>query len=527
MDFAAWLQALAHKRMLSDLVSLSALLVGLSLLAASSAFADVKLPAVIGSNMVLQRGIKVPIWGTAEPGERVTVTFRDQRVSATADTQGRWLAKLKPLEPGGPFEMTVAGKNTIALRNIMVGDVWVCSGQSNMEYSVQGLTNAQQEIAAADYPQIRLCYVKHVTAEQPLTGTEASWQVCAPATVPGFSAVAYLFARELHKELGVPVGLIGTYWGGSPAEAWTSRPTLEADPSLKAILDGWQQELANYQKAKASYDRQLAEWQQAADKAKAEGKPAPSKPNPPGGPGWQPASLYNGMIAPLLPYAIKGAIWYQGESNAGRAYEYRKLFPAMIQDWRRAWGQGDFPFLFVQLPNFMAVKPDPSESEWAELREAQLMTLSLRNTGMAVAIDVGEANDIHPKSKLDVSHRLALAALGTVYGRDVVYYGPIYRSMSVKGNQARLRFKHVGSGLVAKGGEPLKGFAIAGEDRKFVWAEAKIEGNAVVVSSAQVPKPVAVRYAWADNPVCNLYNKAGLPASPFRTDDWPGLTANR
>ncbi len=491
--------------------------------------ADVKLPALISDNMVLQSGAEVPIWGTADPGEEVIVTLGDERIAATADSEGKWMAKLTPMEAGGPFEITIAGNNTVTLHNVLVGEVWVCSGQSNMQWSVSGSVNAEQEIAQSDYPMIRLFTVKRVVANQPLRDTEGSWVTCGPDAVGSFSAAGYFFGRDLHKELNVPVGLIHSSWGGTPAEAWTSLAELESDPEFKSIFDRWEKIFENYFQAKRQHEQKLAQWKQEAQKAKDEGKPVPRKPRPPLGPGHphSPGGLYNGMISPLIFYAIKGAIWYRGESNAGRAYQYRKLFPTMIHNWRSSWGQGDFPFLFVQLANYKAAQPLPAESAWAELREAQLMTLSLPNTGMAVTIDIGEAKDIHPKNKQDVGHRLALAALAVAYGRDVVYSGPIYESMTVERDKVRLRFKHSNGGLLAKGDKQLEGFAIAGQDRKFAWAEAKIEGDAVVVWSNAVPQPIAVRYAWADNPVCNLYNEAGLPASPFRTDNWPGVTVGK
>jgi len=483
------------------------------LLCVLPAAAAVKLPAVIGDHMVLQRDMKVPIWGTADPGEKVTVTLGDRQAVATADADGRWMVRLDPLKAGGPFEMTVAGSNRITLKDILVGEVWVCSGQSNMAMQVKTAANAHQEIAAANYPDIRLFTVARLVAAAPQSDTKGTWVACSPQTVGDFSAAAYYFGRHLHKELNVPIGLIHTSWGGTPAEAWTSRATLEADPDLKAIVDRWDQELANARKAGSAAGNQ----QSAPKGRKAGGDLAGSTDRP--------SSLYNGMIQPLIPYAIRGAIWYQGEANAGRAYQYRKLFPAMIQDWRKAWGQGDFPFLFVQLANYQPRKPEPADSAWAELREAQTMTLSLPKTGMAVIIDIGEGDNIHPKNKQDVGKRLALAALAIAYGRDIPYSGPMYDSMKIEGDKVRLTFRHVNGGLVAKGGV-LKGFAIAGDDRKFVWADAKIDGDTVVVHSDKVAKPKAVRYAWADNPECNLYNKAGLPASPFRTDDWPGVTAN-
>jgi sialate O-acetylesterase len=340
--------------------------------------------------------------------------------------------------------------------------------------------------------------------------------------------VAYFFGRELHKNLGVPIGLIHTSWGGTPAEAWTRRGVLKADPDFKPILQRYDEAVAKYPQAKQEHERKLEEWKQAVEKAKTEGTRAPGRPGEPLGPGHphSPSGLYNAMISPLLPYGIAGAIWYQGESNAGRAYQYRKLLPAMIKNWRDDWGLGDFSFIFVQLANFMAVKPEPGDSSWAELREAQSMTLALPNTGMAVIIDIGEANDIHPKNKQDVGKRLALWALANTYKQALEYSGPVYKSSKTEGNRIILTFDDVGGGLMAAPEPPLKGFAIAGADHKFVWADAAIEGNTVVVSSDTVSEPVAVRYAWADNPVCNLYNKEGLPASPFRTDDWPGVTAD-
>ncbi len=493
--------------------------------------ADVKLPAVIGDNMVLQQGRKLSIWGWAEPGEEVTagVSWHSMSWAVTADANGKWVFKMNPPKAGGPYEMTISGKNVIRIKNIMVGEVWVCSGQSNMQWAVSQSANAEQEIAEANYPKLRLFTVERKVADQPQPDCSGSWTSCSPQTVPGFSAVAYFFGRELHKTLGVPVGLIHTSWGGTPAEAWTKRGVLKADADFKPILARYDEAVAKYPQAKQEYEQKLEEWKQAVEKAKAEGSQVPRRPGELFGPGNpnSPSGLYNAMIAPLIPYSIEGAIWYQGESNAGRAYQYRKLFAAMIKNWRDDWGQGDFPFLFVQLANFKAVNPEPAESDWAELREAQLMTLTLPNTGMAVIIDIGDANDIHPKNKQDVGRRLALWALGTTYGQKMDYCGPIYKSMKVEGDRIILNFDHVGGGLAAAADEPLRGFAVAGADRKFVWADAKIAGDTVVVSSDKVSEPVAVRYAWADNPVCNLCNKEGLPASAFRTDDWPGITVDK
>ncbi len=506
------------------------LLAVLSYLLVPCAHGDVSLPSILSDHMVLQRGATVPVWGTADPEESVTVTLGAQKATATAGPDGRWKVRLQPVKGPGPVELTVAGKNAITIRDVLIGTVWVCSGQSNMQWAVGQAKNAAAEIAQADYPRIRLFTVpRRVAAYEPQTDCQGSWVLCSPKTVGGFSAVGYFFGRDVHKKTDVPVGLIHTSWGGTPAEAWTSHETLAAYPALKPILTRWAERATNFPVAKAEYEKRLKQWTQQAEKAKAEKKKAPAKPRAPSSPDQHPhwpAGLYNGMIAPLIPFAIKGAIWYQGESNAGRAYQYRTLFPAMIRDWRQAWGQGDFTFLFVQLANFRAVEPEPGESDWAELREAQTMTLALPRTGMAVAIDIGEAGDIHPKNKQEVGRRLALAAHAIAYGHDIPYSGPMYHYMAVEGKQIRIYFTHTDGGLMCTGGE-LKGFAIAGRDRKFVWAQAKIEGDTVVVSNDTIQEPVAVRYAWAINPICNLYNKANLPASPFRTDSWPGVTAQR
>jgi sialate O-acetylesterase len=503
----------------------------IALLSAVSS-AEVRLPAIFGDNMVLQGGTHVSLWGWADPNEEINVRVSWSKVDWTirADDQGRWILQTASPEFGGPYEITFKGKNTITIKNILAGEVWVCSGQSNMEMAVRSAASAEQEIAAADYPQIRLFTVEKKVAEKPLNDCKGKWVICSPQTIGGFSAAGYFFGRELHKELKQPVGLINTSWGGTPAEAWTSPVALQENPGLEPILTRYKKALEVLPEATAKYKESLAKWEEAVKQAKADGKQPPSRPGAPLGPDNpnSPAGLYNGMVAPLIPYTVRGAIWYQGESNAGRAYQYRDLFPTMIKSWWNAWGQegqGDFPFLFVQLANFMATKEEPGDSSWAELREAQLMTLEMSNTGMAVIIDIGDAKDIHPKNKQDVGKRLALWALANTYSKDVVYSGPLYKSMAKKDKTIVLSFDHLGGGLVAKGGESLQGFAIAGADHKFVWADAKIEGDKIVVSSDKVADPIAVRYAWADNPVCNLYNKAGLPASPFRTDTWPGVTA--
>ena len=494
--------------------------------------ADVKLPAVVGPNMVLQRDISVPIWGWADSGEDVTVTFAGQTKATKAAADGRWMVRLDPLTAGGPHPLTVAGKNTLKLENVLVGEVWLCSGQSNMGMTVGRSNDAEQEIASAKYPSIRLFGVPLLGTQEPQYDCKGTWAECSPETVGNFTAVGYFFGREIHKEIDVPVGLINCSWGGSSCEAWVKRSVLEVDTRYQSMLESFDKACANYdpEKVQAAYQQKVEQWKAQSEKAKAEGKEPPRRPRAPQDPRagqHRPANLYNGMLLAVKPFGLRGAIWYQGESNAGRAYQYRHLFPTMINSWRVDWQQGDFPFYFVQLANYMATKPEPGDSAWAELREAQSMTLETPNTGQAVIIDIGEADDIHPKNKQDVGKRLAFWALVKDYGRDIVYYGPQYKSMAVKGNKIVLEFDHVGGGLVAKSDGPLEGFSIAGEDKAFVWAEAKIVGNTIEVSCPKVAKPAAVRYAWADNPVCNLYNREGIPASPFRTDKWPGITVEK
>ncbi|HEY6187765.1 MAG TPA: sialate O-acetylesterase [Pyrinomonadaceae bacterium] len=658
------------------------LLLLLVLFSAPRARADVKLPNIIGDNMVLQQGRRIRIWGTAQAGEEVSVAVAGRRARAVADAQGRWQTFIGPLKAGGPLQMTITGRNTIVLKNILVGEVWVGSGQSNMEWPLANALNGAEEVAQASYPEIRLFTVKKSTASAPLDDVEGHWTVCAPKTAAQFSAVAYFFGRELHRTLKVPVGLIHSSWGGTPAEAWTSRAALTSNPALKPLMENYQRDLQNRDRLQREYDIAFAEWEKknvnqdpgnkglglgyarpdldlsdwkrmelpgmlesagfnfdgavwfrrdvdipqswvghdlslelgpiddfdityfngeqvgstgrettnayavkrrynvpaslvrpgrntiavrvfdrsgdggfAAGQgemklsaAGAEGggslpldgawsykvevefqpikpdysyypvaPPGPENPN-------SPSNLYNAMLAPLTGFAIQGVIWYQGETNAGRSYQYRALFPAMIRDWRAAWGEGNFPFYFVQLANYMPVKPEPSESGWAELREAQMMALKEPNTGMAVAIDIG-GEDLHPRNKQEVGRRLAQWALAQTYHQKVEPSGPLYDSFVVEGERIRVRFRHVDGGLQTREGSgPLKGFAIAGADRKFVWADARIENDSVIVSHPSITHPLAVRYAWADNPACNLYNRAGLPASPFRTDDWPGVT---
>ena len=488
------------------------------LMGVATAAADVKLPALISDNMVLQQGRQVAIWGTADAGEQVTVSLGEQKETATADANGHWKVELGPLKKGGPFEMTVAGKNTVTIHNVLVGEVWVCSGQSNMEFAVWnhsvvgGVNNAEQEVAAANYPLMRLFIVKKAVAGKPQTDVQGHWVVASPETVGNFSAVGYFFGRDLHRALKFPVGLIDSSWGGTEAEAWTSAPALEADPDLKVVADSWQHSIAEFPHVLEQYEQKLGEWEKSAEEAEANGKVAPPLPDGPKDPRshpWRDAGLWNAMMAPLTPYAIAGAIWYQGESNADFAYQYRKVFATMIQQWRSSWGEGDFPFLFVQLANFVPGGKFPDA--WAVLRESQDKTLALPKTGMAVTIDIGESHNIHPKNKQEVGRRLALAAEGIAYGQKIEYMGPAFKSLRAEQGTLRLQFTHAAGGLVVHG-QTLMGFDVAGQDQQFFPAEAKIKGSEVVLSSSRVANPVAARYAWADDPKCNLYNKQGLPA---------------
>lgn len=491
------------------------LLVSVFLSLVSIARADVRLPHLFSSNMVLQQGAKIEVWGWADDGEEVTVSFRGKTVKTVAKN-GEWKVQLGKLKAGGPDTMMITGKNAITLNNVLVGEVWVCSGQSNMEFALKNSTNSQPDIEASANPRIRLFHVPRLRTNQPTNDVDATWEECGPATVPDFTAVGYYFGRDLEKSLNVPIGLIESSWGGTPAEAWTREGALASNPRYqREILEPAAAKEKKYEADLQAYDKQK---EAAKASGKAFKKRAPGKP-------WQGGELYNGMIAPLVNYRIRGAIWYQGENNAPRAAQYHTLFPDMISNWRHDWQEGNFPFLCVQLAPFMAIKDQPGESSWAELREAQLLaTKVLPKVGIAVITDVGNPNNIHPTQKEPVGARLALAARGIAYDEHLEYSGPIYKSVKFEGNKAVLAFNHVGSGLEARGGD-LKGFAVCGQDKKWFWATATIDGkNRIVVSAPEVQKPIAVRYGWADCPVVNLWNKEGLPASPFRTDDFPMIT---
>jgi sialate O-acetylesterase len=643
---------------------------------------NVELHALFSDDMVLQRNAPIRVWGWADPGGLVRVTLGDEERTVIVNDDRTWAVTLKKREAGGPHTLTVSGQVATVLENVMVGEVWVASGQSNMQWSVAQSANPAEEIAAANHPNIRLYSVPRTRSFTKLDDVatyapddpKPEWEVCSPDTVPGFSAVAYYFGRDIQSYLDIPIGLINTSWGGTIAEAWTSEEALVGfpvfaertqtaqaqEPQAEALSKKYAEELAAWNETLDGYDAGSANawhaaeydtsgwdsaqvpgywedrghasldgfmWYQkqvtvpdhfigqdlrlelgsindydrtyfngvlvghtervdrnrkynvSGDLVKAQnvitvrvydmgnkggffspaaalrltrayddsdaialagawrykigaavGGEIPAMPVAPrirrNNPN-VPTVLHNAMIAPLVNYPITGAIWYQGESNAGRAEQYETLFPTMIEDWRAQWDQGNFPFFFVQLANWKERQTEPVEDSWAELREAQRMTLSLPNTGMATIIDIGEAGDIHPKNKQDVGKRLALATKKVTYNdRGIVYSGPMYKKMRARKGEVRIRFDHVGGGLTAEGGE-LEGFTVAGEDRVFKWADARIDDDSVIVSSADVPDPVAVRYGWAINPICNLYNAEGLPASPFRTDDWPGMTAGK
>jgi sialate O-acetylesterase len=533
--------------------------------------ADIKMPAIFGNHMVLQQEMKVPVWGTADVGEKVTVSAGDHTGTGTADSTGKWRVDLAPFAQNTPsMTVTVTGHNTIRFDDVLVGDVWLASGQSNMELPLYVLPiGADTEAHAAD-PQLRLFLVtKKASPMEPETEVEGKWELCSPDSVKPFSAIAYFFGRELRRKLNRPIGLIGSYWGGTPICAWISLSGFPKDPLFQKYLDQhatvieamshYDEKLADYQpklkawndQYKAAYDAQITEWNTKVQKAKSAGQPPPSMPQPPvpvpekppdfTGNFYMPSALFNGMISPLAPYGIKGVIWYQGENDVGNAAEYRTLFPRLVTDWREKWDEGDFPFLFVQLaglaPNgkFSADNTLYANADWPLQREAQTMALALPNTAVATAIDLGDVNGIHPPDKLDVGLRLALAARHVAYGENIVFSGPVFDKMVVEGNNVRISFTQIGGGLILADSPStlagclptpttdLLGFVIAGADKKFVLAQARIDGVTVVVSSPDVPNPVAVRYDWANLTQANLYNKEGLPALPFRTDNWDDI----
>lgn len=635
-------------------------------------WADPTLSTLFSDHMVLQQGREIHVWGRADPSEQITVSFAGHSAKATGDAHGQWSLQLPAMPAGGPFTLSIRGKKEVIIRDVLIGEVWIASGQSNMTYSLEGSEHGAIEVSKANYPQIRLFTVPRKISLHPQDNTlPAHWELCTPESARSFSAVAYYFAREINRRLNVPVGVVESAWPGTAIQAWMSLDVLRADPELRPVADEWDRASAadkkyadnpmpfdfefddfelvpqggeTASKVLANFDDGTARlatgglfslsWGDAPSaafelvspgrggsgsaarvagsldgtqdsilsatyksdgsaldlssyaglrfwvrgngsfrfrskqptindyddyatpliKATSEWRPVTVSFRDLRQDGWgvvkdftqdtlsgfsiecltsleyppMPVSgLYEGMITPLLPYRFRGALWYQGEGNAMQAHQYRKLLPTMIQNWRDALHQQDLEFLIVQLPNHGAIPEEPGESAWSELRDAELMTAQrVTHTGLAVTIDVGDPKDLHPSRKREVGERLALWALGTTYKQPIEYSGPLYESMQIHGGEVRLHFTHVGAGLESREGA-LQGFAVAGADRKFHWADARIEGNTVVVSSGDVPGPVAVRYAWGDSPRCNLFNHDGLPASPFRTDDWPGITEGK
>ena len=493
-------------------------MVVLALVSTLNLQAEVKLPAVLSDNMVIQQQSDARFWGWAAPGEKVEVEGSWAKGSSepvTTDDDGKWKTSLKTPKAGGPYTITVKGNNTISLKNILIGEVWVCSGQSNMEFRLPHATNGKQEVAEADYAQIRFFNVSGAYPASPADDVKGQWVECSPKSAGGIFAVPYFFGRKIHQELNVPIGLICPAMGATPARAWTSGKMLVEKNmyvhEVKMVSDE-----ETIEKAKAKYEAEMEKWQEAADKAKAEGAPEPARPR--GLPrigARTPSALFNGMISPLTSSTIKGAIWYQGENDVSGLVWYKPLFPNLIQSWRDAWDLGDFPFYHVQLPPY-----DYGGSNSALLREVQMRSLSMMNVGMAVTLDVGDFKNIHPPHKKEVGERLALWALAKDYGqKDLVYSGPIYKSMKIEGSKIRLSFDYTGSGMVAKDGV-LANFVIAGSNKKFVPAKAIIENGSIIVSSDKVANPAAVRYAFDNAGVPSLFNKEGLPASSFRTDEW-------
>lgn len=473
-------------------------------LLAQPAIADVRLPHVFGDYMVLQRDRALPIWGWAEPGEKVSVSMGDNQATATADAGGRWKVELKAMPAGGPHELVVRGTNTVRFEDVLIGEVWVGSGQSNMAWSVSKSADAKKEIASADFPRIRLLSVPQKLAGEPSEDVAIEWQVCSPETVGAFSAVAYFFGREIHRELKVPVGLINTSWGGTGIEPWTPREGFVGEPRLAEYVE-------TIDAARAQHKRQLATRPATAS--------APAHPLLRDGRS-APSTMYNAMVHPLVPFAIRGALWYQGENNTvrGDGAIYADKMRALIKGWRGAWGQGDFPFYFVQLaPYRYKDRPDGDPDRLPEIWEAQRAALAVPNTGMVVTTDIATVTNIHPPNKQEVGRRLALWALAGPYGRaQTVASGPLFKSMEVEGGKVRVRFLHAKSGLASRDKQPLTHFEVAGKDGKFVPARAEIDGDTVLVSADAVTSPVIVRFAWDEEANPNLVNGEGLPAAPFR-----------
>ena len=491
-------------------------------------FADLKLPGIFGNHMVLQRGQANLIWGWDTPGTRVTVSFSGQRQTSVASADGRWSAEFKAQPANAvPQTIIIVGTTKREILDVLVGEVWLCSGQSNMDLKLDYDSNGDLEAAASNLPNLRLLVVPQVGPPDLQTDFEGEWRPSTPATARRFSAVGFLFGRYIHEVLCVPVGIIDNAWGGSTTEAWIRREDLEKNPNFQELIVAAKKKDADLlsPNVKAEYERAVAEWKLKAEKAVAEGRPVPGGP-----PNWQaggtrPGNLFAGILNPIIGYGLKGVVWYQGESNTNRAYEHGYLFPFLIEQWRKEWRQGDFSFYWVQLPRFSAAKSMPSDSEWAELRETQTRALRLPNTGQAVCIDLGEAQNIHPRNKHEVAVRLARWALAKDYGLKIPYRSPEFRTLEIAGNKATIVFDCFGSSLKTFDVGEVQGFSICGSDKAWHWAKATITApNKVEVKSDEVSIPVAVRYAWADNPNCNLYSEDCLPVTPFRTDEFDMIT---
>lgn len=494
---------------------------------------QLRLAGVFGNHMVLQRDQPIPVWGWAASGDKVTVSIADRTASATADSDGKWMVELSAVTAGGPYELVVHGKQTVTVTDVLVGEVWLCSGQSNMAMSVAQSNDFQTEKSLANLPNIRMITVARRAAPETQEDCKGQWTVASSDSVGKFSATAWFFGRKLHQQLHVPIGLINSSWGGTDIASWTSRSVQEKNEVLMKRINAFDESAAKYEadQARQKHEAAVEGWMAKVKERKADGKKPGRKPKLETDPMLSPhrqANLFNGMIHPLVPYGIRGAIWYQGERNAktvesGRLYSDQ--LKMLITDWRTRWGIGDFPFITAQLPNFhKTTEAAVQNTGWVMVREGQMNSLALKNTGIAITTDLGMANDIHPKNKQAVGHRLALWALGTTYNKDIIYSGPIFSSFqsNTKTKSVRITMDHLGDGLKTTDGNAITGFAIAGEDRVFHLATVQYEADKgkLLISSVAVENPIAVRYNWADNPTGNLVNSDDLPAAPFRTDDW-------
>jgi sialate O-acetylesterase len=518
--------------------SASALVLTISLALSLTACARLHLPAVFSDNMILQRDRADPVWGWDAPGAHVSVSIAGQTKTATADANGKWIVQLDPMPATAtPLTMTVKGSDTIEIKNILVGEVWMCSGQSNMLFKITDAWNAEVETAAMRHPDIRLITVPNIGSQAPLDDFKGAWTPCTPESAKEFSAVGLFYGRYLHQALGVPVGLINNSWGGASIQSWMKREDIDGDPELEEISgtagkSEWKatagRSLKKYEEDLVEYHAELAAWHEELQKNPDADLKRPHRPPDPREfmSGQQrPGNIFNGVLHPTLGYGMKGVLWYQGEANTRNAWLYRKLFPKLITGWRTAWNDDTLRFYWVQLPNYGERKDEPeTDAAWAELRESQTKTLALPRTGQCVTIDIGEGNDLHPKNKLDIAARLARWALANDYGFSMPYRSPEFKAMSIAGNKASITFSFPGSGLCTERSDDVRGFTICGADKAWKNAKARIiddSAGVVEVSNDAIQQPVAVRYAWADNPDCNLYTKDGLPVTPFRTDDFP------